>query len=108
MMEEYNTHTHTQIHTCAKHIDILLLTISFTSMSAPETRSDLKVSASPLEAAKMRAVLLSWWKYYNWRKYDIKHYYQAHSVIWHSHAQYHIIIYNIKVYNKSNQIKQYH
>ena len=33
---------------------------------------------------------------------------KAHSVIWHSHAQYHIIIYNIKVYNKSNHIKLCH
>ena len=59
------------------------------------------MSALPLWAACMSAVLFSWWKYYNWRKLLSK----AHSVIWHSHAQSHIIIYDIKVYNKSNQIK---
>ena len=56
MMEEYNTHT--QTHTCAKHIDILLLTIFLASMSAPAARSELTMPALPLSAAKMRAVIL--------------------------------------------------
>ena len=69
--EEYNTHTHIHTHTCAKHIDILLLTLFFASISAPASRSNLTESPLPFSAANIRAVLLSWKKYYNWRKYYI-------------------------------------
>ena len=74
-MQEYNTNTHTHVH-----INILLLTVDFASMEAPASSSTLTVSALPLMAAHMRAVILSWWKYYNYGKYDIRHYYQYHTL----------------------------
>ena len=80
MMKEYNTHTHSQIHTCAKHMDILLLTLLLASMSAPAARSKLTMSALPSMTACMRAVLSYWWKYYNWWKYYIRYYYQKYTL----------------------------
>ena len=53
MMEEYNKFTHTHVH-----MDILLLTKSFASVEAPASSSNLTVSALPLEAANISAVLL--------------------------------------------------
>ena len=50
-MQEYNTHTHTDVH-----MDILLLTMSFASIEAPASISTLITSALPLRAANMRAV----------------------------------------------------
>ena len=56
MMEEYNTFANTKTHA---RMDILLLTTSFASVEAPAFSSNLTVSALPLEAANMSAVLLS-------------------------------------------------
>ena len=50
-MQEYNTNTHV-------HMDILLLTLSFASVEAPALSNNLIMSALPLLAANMRAVLL--------------------------------------------------
>ena len=74
-MQEYNTHTHTNVD-----MDILLLTIPFASIEAPASRSTLITSAWPLRAANMREVSLFWWKYYDWEKCYIRHYYQYHTL----------------------------
>ena len=86
MMEEYNTHTYTYTYTHV-HMDILILTVSFASMSARASSSNLTVLAWPLEAANMSAVILLWWKYCNYGKYDKTLSSKAHAVILHSNAQ---------------------
>ena len=62
------------------HMDILLLTVDFASIAAPASISNLTVSEWPFWAAHMSEVMLSWWKYYNYGKYDIRHYYQYHTM----------------------------
>ena len=84
MMEEYNTHTHTHTHV---HMDILLLTLFFASVEAPAFSDNLTASAWPFHAANMSAVILLWWKYCNYGKYDKTLSSKAHSVILHSNAQ---------------------
>ena len=59
MVEEYNTHT--QTHTCAKHIDILLLTLFFASIAAPAPRSNLTMPVWPILEDSKSAVLSLWW-----------------------------------------------
>ena len=61
-------------------MDILLLTVSFASVEAPAFSSDSTVLEWPFMAANMSAVWLYWWKYYNYGKYDIRHYYQKHTL----------------------------
>ena len=94
-MQEYNTHTHTHTHV---HMDILLLTAVFASMEAPAPSSNLITSVRPFWAANRSEVLLFWWKYYKYGKYDIRHYYQYHTM------QYYTLIHNITL---SNTISNY-
>ena len=54
MMQEYSTHKHTNTPV---HIDILVLTPSFASVEAPASSNNLTISALPVLAAQMRAVL---------------------------------------------------
>ena len=97
MMQEYNTHTHTHVH-----MDILLLTVVFASVEAPASSSSLTVSAVPYWAANMSAVLLSWWKYYNYGNTisDIIINITICDINYIPMHKYHIIMYNIKLYKK--------
>ena len=83
-------------------MDNLLLTVVFASVEATASRSSLTISAVPNWAANMSAVLLSWWKYYNYGNTisDIIINITHCNINYIPMQKYHIIIYNIKLYKK--------